>query len=365
MDQKAKEIVKSRVRRIESNIHNYYTRYRYRTKISNLMKIIPRYSLSNHEKREVRQYFNKYGFKNISFLWHEFYCGILDDFSVEFIPEDLFYTEIEPVFNRKFVFPALSDKNLLSKFFKNIKQPETIFKNINGFFMMPDGSTLLEEGAQSACLNLKEFVIKPSIDSGGGKNVKLVSLESHHMDKKRNQLMNIFQAYKKDYIVQKKVNQNAKMKLLNPSSLNTLRVLSYLKEDQVIVLSVYVRVGKIGQFTDNITLEGVSCGMDSSGKLNEFGFDLYNQKCSKTDFGCNLQNFQIPFYTKVKETAIQLHQKMPNFRFISWDLAIDEFDDIILIEFNPFWQEINDHQLNNGPLFGRYADEILNSLKNL
>ena len=51
---------------------------------------------------------------------------------------------------------------------------------------------------------------------------------------------------------------------------------------------------------------------------------------------------------------------MPYFRIISWDIAIDKNGNFILIEYNIKGQDINFHQLNNGPVFNK----LLMSLNN-
>ena len=59
-----------------------------------------------------------------------------------------------------------------------------------------------------------------------------------------------------------------------------------------------------------------------------------------------------------------MHKRFAHFRIISWDFAVDENNDIQLIEFNFSPQGIRIHQINNGPLFGEFTVEVLEEVFN-
>ena len=58
-----------------------------------------------------------------------------------------------------------------------------------------------------------------------------------------------------------------------------------------------------------------------------------------------------------------LHHQAPFFKLISWDIGIDKDDEPVLIEYNCHGQSI-DFQAVNGPLFGEYTEEVLQSAAN-
>jgi len=147
------------------------------------------------------------------------------------------------------------------------------------------------------------------------------------------------------------------MSRLNSTSLNTIRVMSFLKDTEIIVLSIVVRIGRKGAFTDNATTGGIPCGVKPDGRLNETGYDLSGKPFTMTDCGLKLKDIQIPFMDKIRDTVKILHAGMPYFRIISWDLAIDINEDVILIEHNDLGQDINFHQLNNGPVLVPILEE--------
>jgi len=143
------------------------------------------------------------------------------------------------------------------------------------------------------------------------------------------------------------------MSQLNITSLNTFRVLSLLDKEEVHILSTIVRMGRNGAITDNSTGGGISCGVNSEGNLNSIGFTSSGQPFNKNDNGLKFEYIKLPFMEKIKDSVNILHQKIPYFKVVSWDLAIDESSEVMLIEINVWGQDINFHQWNNGPVLER------------
>ena len=320
----------------------------WKNKIKKLIKTKGAKKLTKTQVAEINTYYNKYKLKGISTQWHQFYYGCNQFFSPKYMPENLFYIDIEPRLNQKIYFPSLTDKNILDKRFPNVKQPETVIKNINGFFYSND-ELIDERKALSLCDTGNELVIKPTVDSGGGKNILLFNCKDGVVDSGQ-KLRTVFKDYGKDFIVQKIVQQHEQLKALNPTSLNTIRIMTYLNENKVDVLSTIVRIGRKGSSTDNATTGGISCGIQKNGQFNTMGYQLSGQSFRATDSGIKFEDVKLNFMSKVLETVNELHQEAPFFKLISWDLAIDKDENVVLIEYNVMGQGINSHQLNNGPV---------------
>jgi hypothetical protein len=62
------------------------------------------------------------------------------------------------------------------------------------------------------------------------------------------------------------------------------------------------------------------------------------------------EDFTIPYYREIRAKVKELHQFVPYFKLVSWDMALDEKDRIVLIEYNLKYQEVNAHQIINGPV---------------
>src|SRR5690606_5542836 len=200
--------------------------------------------------------------------------------------------------NRFTFVDALADKNLLDILFPEVMRPQTVFKNINGFYYCND--ELVTEGyVQKLCETDFEMVIKPTLDTGGGKNVVVFMCSNGITNWKNYSLIRLLKDYKKDYIVQKLVEQHPKMKVLNSASLNTFRVMSYLIENKVKILSIIVRMGKEGSRTDNSSGGGLSCGVGSDGALKRIGYqNNTGNSFMETDGGIKFEEIKLPFVDK-------------------------------------------------------------------
>ena len=349
---------------IKDLLYTYKLTFQYRKWIKEKTKNKPK-KLNKTQISEIKEYYSKYGYANISTAWHDFYYSINNLYSIEYIPEDIFHAKISKYLNQMRQWPTLLDKNLLSNLFKDYKQPDVVLKNINGFFYIED-IIVSEHMAVKRVLNQKcQMIIKPSIDSGNGQNVVVFAVKDELTNYNNLSVKALFKNYKKDFIIQFLVNQHESLKLLNPSSLNTLRILSYLNGDGVHVLSTLIRIGKKDSFTDNVSAGGMFSGVENNGKLMEYGYFENSTKTTKTDTGVLLKDFKIPSYDIALKQIEKMHLLIPYFRIVSWDIAIDDTETPVLIEYNTYHQGIWGHQVSNGPLFGKFAHEILSRSENL
>jgi len=348
-------MIKQRINKLHKKYLTYNLSRFLEKKIKLLLKNKKLHSLSKEEESEVRDYFSKFGIRKLNLGWHLYYKDKNLSFSPKYIPENIYYTLIEPSLNRMSFGPAYTDKNILNILMKNVKQPTIVLKNINGFYFSQD-KLIEEKEAFNICSQLESFVIKPSIDSGGGKKVSLVKRDSNIITK------DILSSYRKNFIVQERIEANQNFKILNKSSVNTIRVMSYLNDNEINILSSVLRIGSEGQFTDNTGSGGISVGINNDGTLKEIGYDYDGREYSKTSNHFEFPGFAVPFYDEILEKAKELHPLIPHFKLVSWDFTIDSENKIVLIEFNTMLQEINFHQLNNGPLFGEYTETVLKSI---
>ncbi len=243
--------------------------------------------------------------------------------------------------------------------FQNVKQPESLVKNINGFYYN-NNELITEDEAVRVCSVDQKMIIKPTLDTQGGKNVVLFKCINGKSDYNDMGIKQLFGLYGKDFIVQKAVNQHPQMAMLNTSSLNTFRIMSYLKDNSVDVLSIVVRMGKEGSITDNNTGGGFCCGVKADGSLNEISHQgNTGERYEATDQGIPFKELKLPFVDKLDDVVRKLHKKAPYFKLISWDLAIDSTEEVVLIEYNIHGQDINIHQLNNGPVLSPILKEAL------
>jgi hypothetical protein len=163
-----------------------------------------------------------------------------------------------------------------------------------------------------------------------------------------------------DIVVQRPFKQHPVLNSVNSSSVNTIRILSLLRNDGVKIYSCILRMGVNGAKVDNASSGGITCGIQDDGRLKSVAYSLKGDKylvhpSSKVKFS----DIVIPSFEEAKNIVKKLHVTIPHFRLVSWDIVIDESGAPTLLEANLKYGGIEVHQLNNGPLFGEDTEKIL------
>lgn len=332
--------------------------YRWQRKIKKLLKARGAPSLLNSQIAAIQGFYSGKNLAGIKTYWHNFYSHCNGQFSTGYLPENLFYTVVEPKLNDSQIASVLMDKNLLDKLFPHAKQPETVIKNINGFFFTDSNEMIPLDAVESVCEKYVTLFIKPTIDSGGGKGVSAFNFTDNYQNTGEKEFGQVLKDYGKNFIIQKKVEQHEILSSLNPTSLNTLRIVSHLKNNKVSILSSIVRMGVRGAIIDNSSAGGISCGIKPNGSLKRIGFKMSGEKSDSTSTGIKFDQIHLPFMSKICDEVQKLHKEVPYFKMVSWDLAVDTKGEVILVEYNIKGQEITFHQLNNGPVLLPLLEEL-------
>lgn len=314
--------------------------------------------LNNEQKKEIKKYFLHFGF-DIKPDWHDYYTALTGIYSKKYIPADLMYTRIVPYLNYMPFELAYQDKNAYWRLLPNVIQPECILQRVHSFFYDGNHNAISREEAIKTCVELEDVIIKPTINSCQGRGVELLkNLKDNSSNNERN-IAEIFERYGDDFIIQQRVKQSRFLSSLNESSLNTMRILTFRRNNEIIILSTAIRIGGKGSITDNGYGGGFSCGILQDGSLKNIGYRLTTgERIDVLQNGVKLAGLRIPHFDKVIDKAKELHLTLPYLRIIGWDFTLNEDNEPVFIEMNTL-PGLYIMQLNNGPVFGDYTDEIL------
>lgn len=320
--------------------------------------------LSKKEIKEIKEYYKFFNIKIKNLRWHSYYSQN-NIFDQKYIPESLFYVYILPLLNNRNMLTAYEDKNNLDHLNKIVKLPRIVLKNMNG--KNYNGRNEIMSISDKIEIEDGKYLIKPSIENGGGRGIKLLEIKNGvlFIENCQTSLSNIEEEYSKDYLIQEMI-ESSKTNLgcIYPKSLNTIRIMTYRKESDIKVLSAVARFGNNGNFVDNYTLGGYAVGIElQTGLLKGKGYTRYNgyfYKHSYTERA--FKGVEVERFEELKKVVVNLHKEFKYFDLISWDMAIGNDGEIYLIELNPGEQELSFHQLTNGPLFGKNTDEILEKI---
>ncbi len=327
--------------------------------------LINKRSFSKQRKKEIQNYYKKFGL-SINTRWHETFFAVNGTESNRYISEYHFYQFIEPYFNDMSMVRALADKNLYSRHFPNVVQPKTFLRSIHGHLYDANYQKLDREYAVELIRNLREpAIIKPSVESGKGRNVCLLKSDgdSIFLNDRSVSIDKVMNLYGSGCIVQEFVKQHEDLNALYPHSLNTIKVISFRYKDEIHILSSFFRAGNEGHHLDSVGQGGFLCGIKPDGALNKIAYDKdfkEHQKHPTTNryFG----HVSIPGFGKLIDTVKCLHADNFYCDIASWDFGVNEHEEPVLIETNISNQGIFYHQIVSGPLFGERTEAVLSDV---
>ena len=194
-----------------------------------------------------------------------------------------------------------------------------------------DGSTSPED-LFAICRNFTALIGKPIEGSSG------VGIRKYTVDDWSDGPEVFLETLKKDGIgiLEEIVVQHPKMASLCPTSVNTCRIATLLGDKQQGIVYAFLRIGN-GKVMDNVDCGGMASRINlESGKLLTVGADKQGNTFIKhpmTD--TSIIGFQIPYWEEAKKMCMDAAMKIPQMRFIAWDVAITE-NGPTLIEGNSF-----------------------------
>lgn len=310
------------------------------------------YNCTNEYKSVVVPFWAKYGYIPDK-MWYQIYCDREKKIDPRYIPDDLWYGKIVPYFSNPQFRRFGEDKCYHDIWFPELKRPQTIAKNIAGIYYDANMNVITKEQVVKICLAYKgDFLIKPSIDSGEGRLIKFFSHNDTTIDSLDDDITNM----ESNFIIQAVVEQDSVLASFNESSLNTIRVVSFLFDDKVHILSTILRIGAAGSKVDNVGAGGFACPIRKNGTLNEKGVNRKAEWISETSSGKKFAGVEIPSYEKILRLIEEQHKRIPHFKLIGWDFCIDKEGDPVFIEFNTC-PGANQHTC--GPTFGEMTEDVL------
>lgn len=164
-----------------------------------------------------------------------------------------------------------------------------------------------------------------------------------------------------NFIVQAAVKQHPVLAQLNPTSLNTIRVVSFFFEGEVHILSCILRVGAPDAKVDNVGAGGYACPVQMNGNLNAKAVNRKAEWVEENSAGIKFSDIRVPEFDKVIETIKFAHKRLAHFKLIGWDMSVDMQGTPVLIEYNTCPGQ---NQISCGPTFGNLTDQVLDEFFN-
>ena len=188
-----------------------------------------------------------------------------------------------------------------------------------------------EAGAQ----DLREFVTRHGsvmikvTDSDGGQGIERRSASDiSDYEAFREELLE-----NRQFLIEQVIPQHEKMAALNPTSVNSLRMISYFDGTDVHILARVLKMGN-GDVIDNFAHGGMYTMLSENGTALHAAFDVSGDAYEiHPRSGVHIVGFEVPLYDKVLELVDEVARVVPQIPYVGWDIAISP-DRPVVIEGN-------------------------------
>lgn len=261
-------------------------------------------------------------------LWYIFYGATLTDYlNYEFYNRSISERRKYAVVRTQHKFYARVSPAKYKEFFTIKPNFLNNFKKYVGrdFYIPEHGIDKLKEFLKKN----REFMIKP-IDGLGGHEVR-------KMNRNDVKSINDFLQYLQDnrMFLEELIVQHKKMNILCPSSVNTIRVMTFVNNNKSEILYAALRVGNGVYEVDNFHKGGMGVSIDTrTGKLkgNAIDKDLNEYKVHPTT-RIYFNKYELPFWKETRKLVLEAALVNQNIKVVGWDVAITK-NGPILVEGN-------------------------------
>lgn len=219
-------------------------------------------------------------------------------------------------------FAAMIDTGFTEETFQLFQDKGELFEKL-GPFCGREGLYLKRKDQLQECIRFltghRDLMLKP-VREYGGYGIRHILVEAGNEEKTAEELLNQLPC-----LLEERVNQSDRMAWLNPSSVNTMRVVTFRGEQESELIMTALRVGREGSIVDNYSSGGLFVKVDpDTHKTVPFstGNSITSDSAIHPDSGKDLSGFEVPDW----EGAMELVRKAagvfpPDAHIFGWDLA--------------------------------------------
>lgn len=326
-------------------------------------KILNKYILTSAQKLEIDTLFMKNFGQKVPYDWHRYFASYTGRFDARFIPELIYIPVIEKKFNDSNFITAFSDKNLLPLLVsgvENLRTPKTYLSCVKGN-LRDENSKIIDKNHAVKILNNLTCFGKPTVDSNSGKMCAVYKFENGIdliSGKKAEEILDLMG---NNFCFQELIKNCESVSKLHKDSLNTFRITTYLWKNRVWHFPVIMRIGQGKSNLDNAHQGGMFVGLSDDGVMNECAFTEFQDRYFvHPDSGIEFKGYIVKELKMALEAVKEAHEHIPQLGMISWDVVVNDSDEVVIIEMNVLGQSVWLPQMAHGVgAFGENTEDIL------
>lgn len=174
----------------------------------------------------------------------------------------------------------------------------------------------------------KQIVLKPIKDSCGGSGIKFI--DTDNVDDSI-----ISQIDNDTYICESIIKQDGILNKINPSSVNTVRIISIRNNNEIDLCLSVLRMSNGSSRLDNIHSGGIFVDVNiNTGTLVKNGYDRYGNTYNEHPVSkIKFDGLKINNWDNAIKTVKEAHSMIKDINYIGWDVVINK-NEVFLIEGN-------------------------------
>lgn len=176
------------------------------------------------------------------------------------------------------------------------------------------------------------FMAKP-IDGGCGKGIEKINTSEYSSKEELYDYLNNSSA---NFELEEVIKQNEEVSKIYPGAINTVRVVTILKDNIPHVICAYFRIGN-GKFVDNFNSGGMVAPVDvETGIVQDRAIDknkiLYENHPAT---GTPIKGFKFPYWNEALEMCKEASKVVPQMAYVGWDVGFTP-EGPLFVEANEF-----------------------------
>lgn len=208
-----------------------------------------------------------------------------------------------------------NDPNYTHYFLRKADFNERFAAHIGRDWLLVDGEEKRDAFAHFIA-GKEDFILKP-VDGTHGDGVFKLPASMEAFDENLGRI---------PYLAEERIVQVPALAALNPTSVNTIRAVTFLKKDgEAVLLAAYLRIGN-GGVVDNFCGGGMLAPVDiETGRILYPAVNEANEAFSThPGTGVPIVGFCVPQWEAVKALALAVAPEIPQVRYVGWDIAVTE-----------------------------------------
>lgn len=134
----------------------------------------------------------------------------------------------------------------------------------------------------------------------------------------------------RQFLVEQLITQHQEIAMLCPTSVNTIRIISYFNGTETKIIAQVLKIGNGGPI-DNFSSGGMYTMLDERGVVFSPAFDGHNKAYEIHPYsGVKIVGFQVPMFHEILDLVKKISRIIPEVPYVGWDIAVTPAGPVVI-----------------------------------